>query len=402
MPWNATTAMSLRQEFIDLARHESANKRALCRRFGITPTVGYKWLQRYTAEGAAGLEDRSRRPQHSPKRTSAEVTARLVALRQEHPAWGARKLRRRLADLGVEDLPAPSTITEILRREGLLVAPAEGPRGPYQRFARSTPNALWQMDFKGHFALSRGGRCHALTVLDDHARYLLGLRACGNERGETVRTQLLDIFGRYGLPEEILCDNGSPWGGPGGEWTALSVWLLRLGIGVCHGRPFHPQTQGKDERFHRTLQAEVLSRLDLRDLRHSQEVFDRYRPIYNTERPHHAHDLATPASRYAPSPRSLPRVLTPILYALGDEVRRVKTKGEITWCNRTYFLGQAFAGEHVALRPTATDGLYHVFFCHQPLGAINLHAPPALSKHHYLPLLKIPSPELPHFSPSHP
>jgi len=398
MPWKTPTAMNLRQEFVNLAQHESANRSALCARFGISRDTGYKWLERFAAGGEEALGDRSRRPQHMPRQTAAEMVARLVELRQQHPAWGARKLRRRLEDLGCTGLPAPSTITEILRRAGLLEQTGPAAVRPYVRFARSQPNELWQMDFKGHFALSRGGRCHALTVLDDHARYLLGLRACADERGETVRTQLLGIFGRYGLPEQILCDNGSPWGGPGGEWTALSVWLLRLGIGVCHGRPFHPQTQGKDERLHRTLVAELLSRVDLRDLRHSQHVFDQYRPVYNTERPHHAHGLATPASRYAPSPRSLPAALPPIVYALEDEVRRVKAKGEITWRNRTYFLGQAFAHEPVALRPTATDGLYHVFFCHQPLGAIDLHAPPAPSKHHYLPLRKIP-PTLPPLTP---
>jgi transposase InsO family protein len=326
------------------------------------------------------------------------MTARIVALREEHPAWGARKLRRRLADLGVTGLPSASTITEILRREGRLhQARAEAP-GPWQRFERSRPNALWQMDFKGHFALSRGGRCHPLTVLDDHARYLIGLRACANELGATVREHLWSLFGCYGLPEELLCDNGPPWGGPGGEWTALGVWLVRLGIRVCHGRPFHPQTQGKDERLHRTLQAEVLARTDLRDLLHGQEVFDRWRPVYNCERPHEAHGLATPASRYAPSARSRPASLLPIEYGPGDLVRRVKGKGEITWRNRTYYLGQAFAREDIALRPTSTDGLFHVFFCHQPLGAIDLGSPPAPSKHHYLSLLPLPRPSFPSFN----
>jgi transposase InsO family protein len=397
MPWNTATAMSLRQEFVQLAGHESANKRAVCERFGISRTTGYKWLERYGEEGKEGLGNRSRRPHHCPNQTKAEVTARIVALRQEHPAWGARKLRRRLADLGVQELPAPSTITEILRREGLLHrTPAETP-GPWQRFARSRPNALWQMDFKGHFALSRGGRCHPLTVLDDHARYLLGLRACGDELGATVRDHLWSLFRSYGLPEELLCDNGPPWGGPGGDWTALGVWLVRLGVRVCHGRPFHPQTQGKDERLHRTLKVEVLDRTDLRDLVHSQEVFDWWRPIYNDERPHEAHDLATPASRYAPSTRSLPASLLPIEYSPGDVVRRVKGKGEITWRNRTYYLGLAFAREDIALRPTSTDGLFQVFFCHQALGAIDFRTPPAPSKNHYLPLLPLPPSSFPSF-----
>lgn len=389
MPWNPTTEMKLREEFVNLARQENANVSELCRRFGISRTIGYKWLGRYEKGGAAALVNRSRRPQKSPGQTAAEVTERIVALRKEHPAWGARKLSRRLADLGMRGLPAPSTITDILRRAGLMEDHYPSSHRAFERFERERPNALWQMDFKGHFPMSRGGRCHTLTVIDDHARYLIGLRACGNERGETVREHLTSLFSRYGLPEELLCDNGSPWGGPGGEWTTLSVWLLRMGIHVCHGRPFHPQTQGKDERLHRTLQAEVLNRSDLRDIPHSQEVFDRWRPVYNCERPHQALNMATPASRYTPSQRSLPKSLPPIEYALEDIVCTVKGKGEITWRNRSYFIGQAFAREPVALRPTSTDGIYHVYFCHHPLGAIDLNAPPAKSKNHYLPLIKI-------------
>jgi transposase InsO family protein len=281
-------------------------------------------------------------------------------------------------------------LAALLQRAG-CVSPEESlAHQSWTRFERARPNELWQMDFKGHVALSRGGRCHPLTVLDDHARYLLGLRACAGESEAVVRPHLQDIFTRYGLPENLLCDNAAPWGGPGGEWTALSLWLLRLGIRVLHGRPYHPQTQGKEERFHRTLKAEVLNRTDLHDLLHSQEVFDRWRPIYNHQRPHEALALATPVTRYTPSQRSLPATLPPIEYALEDIVCTVKTKGEVTWRNRTYFLGQAFARQPVAIRPTATDGLYSVFFCHQSLGWIDLQQPPAKSKHHYLPLHKTP------------
>jgi transposase InsO family protein len=389
MPWNQPNLMSLRQEFVQLAGHESAKVSELCRRFGISRDTGYKWLVRYAEGGVAALADRSRRPHHTPRKTTAELTARILALRQEHPAWGPRKLRRRLADLGLTGLPAPSTVGAILQREGQITPEQSAGHRAFVRFERGAPNELWQMDFKGHFALRGGGRCHALTVLDDHARYLLGLYACADELGTTVRMHLETLFRRYGLPEDLLCDNGGPWSGRGGEWSTLGVWLLRLGVGLCHGRPFHPQTQGKDERLHRTLQAEVLTRHDLRDLPHTQTVFDGWRPIYNTERPHQAIGLATPASRYAPSPRAYPPQLPAIEYAPDDLVRVVRAKGEVSWRSRTYYIGQAFAREPIALRPTATDGLYHVFYCHQVLGAIDLHGPPPRHAHHYLPLLPI-------------
>ena len=388
MPWMTKNTVTLRIEFVTLARAEGTNLAELCRRYGISRKSAYKWLAR-AREGpelSRALEDRSRRPRQMPRRTAEAVEAQVSALRAEHPAWGPRKLRRRLEDLGWSELPAPSTVGMILRRRGLLDPAQSLAHRAQVRFERSVPNELWQMDFKGHFALSRGGRCHPLTLLDDHSRFSLGLRACACQQGVLVQSQLEAILGCYGLPEALLCDNAPPWSGSGGEWTALAVWLVRLGIRVLHGRPYHPQTQGKEERFHRTLQSEVLARTDLRDLAHSQRVFDAWRPIYNHQRPHEALGLATPASRYTPSPRSLPATLPPIEYAPGDEVRPVKTKGEITWRNRTYFLGQGLARQLIALRPTASDGLYEVFFCHQRLGWIDHRDPPAKSKHHYLPL----------------
>ncbi|MDR3537720.1 MAG: DDE-type integrase/transposase/recombinase [Acetobacteraceae bacterium] len=179
-----------------------------------------------------------------------------MAVRSQHPAWGGRKIRRVLQDQGLERPPSASTITQMIRRRGVLNGPGAGERRDWVRFEHAAPNDLWQMDFKGWFDLDRG-RCHPLTVLDDHSRYALEIGACGDEQGQTVRARLEAVFGRYGLPLRILSDNGPPWGSAGhGEHSRLSVWLTDLGIGVSHGRPYHPQTQGKDERFHRTLKAE--------------------------------------------------------------------------------------------------------------------------------------------------
>ena len=257
MPWMEVDIVGLREEFVVLSLSPGANVRELCRRFGISAKTGYKWRKRYLAEGRAGLSDRSRCPRHSPRRAPPETEKSVAALRATHPAWGGRKIRARLLALGREEVPAASTITGILRRRGLVEAAESAKRGPWRRFERPRPNDLWQMDFKGHFALTGGGRCHPLTVLDDHSRFALGLEACADERTETVRGHLRALFRRYGLPERILADNGSPWGSdPSHPYTSLTVWLLRLGVGVSHGRPYHPQTQGKDERFHRTVGAE--------------------------------------------------------------------------------------------------------------------------------------------------
>ena len=283
----------------------------------------------------------------------------VLKLRVEHPAWGGRKLRARLLALGAADVPSASTITAILRRHAALGQATEGPH-PWRRFEHDAPNRLWQMDFKGHVALEQG-RCHPLTVLDDHSRFALGLFACGGEDAATVRTHLTTLFRRYGLPERLLCDNGPPWGsGPQAQHTLLTVWLLRLGIGVSHGRPYHPQTQGKDERFHRTLNAEVLQGRTFRDLQGSQRRFDAWRTVYNHERPHEALNLAVPASRYRPSPRVFPEALPPLIYDGGDVVRKVQSRGQIHFQGREWPVGQAFQGHPVALRPTPTAGLWNV------------------------------------------
>ena len=171
MAWKDVSVMSQRAEFVVLASADGANVSALCRRFGISRKTGYKWLSRYATEGSAGLVDHSRRPLEPAGRTSDVLEKRVLALRGKHPAWGGRKLRRRLQDLKQVQVPAASTITEILRRHGQLNERDGAEQPNRQRFEHAAPNDLWQMDFKGHFPLTRGGRCHALTVLDDHSRY---------------------------------------------------------------------------------------------------------------------------------------------------------------------------------------------------------------------------------------
>lgn len=365
--------MSLREEFVRLAGAEGTNLSELCRQFDIARRTGYRWLRRSQAEGLAGLEDRSRRPHSSPRQTPPELEARVVALRQQHPAWGARKLSRRLRDLGLADVPAPSTVTAILRRHGLLEGSRAGLPRAFTRFEHAAPNDLWQMDFKGHVPCGET-RCHPLTVLDDHSRYNVVLRACPDERTATVRDSLIGAFRTYGLPLRIAVDNGSPWGDrEGSPYTALGVWLLRLGVRVSHSRPYHPQTLGKDERFHQTLRREVL-RHPLADLADGQRRFDAWRVVYNQERPHEALDDAVPATRYRPSERCYPERLPPLEYLPGDLVRRVQSKGYTQLLGRTVRLPKAFRGQSVAFRPLPTDGHYAVVYARVHFAEVDLTA----------------------------
>lgn len=362
--------MSQRREFVQLASAEDANVRELCRRYDLSPQTGYRWIRRFQELGVAGLVDRSRRPQRSPARTAPEIEAAVLSVRTEHPAWGARKIRARLLALGNLTLPQPSTITEILRRHGCVDPRESIKRKPFIRFEHDAPNQLWQMDFKGHFPL-RSGRCHPFTLLDDHSRFALALQACADEKGSTVQTHLTTVFRTNGIPACILMDNGPPWGSDAAHpFTPLTIWLIRIGISVSHGRPYHPQTQGKEERFHRTLKAEVLHDRLFADLGECQRHFDAWRDIYNLERPHEALKMDVPASRYRASTAAFPERLPSIEYGPDDCVRKVHM-GVIRYKSLKIKVGMGFHGYPVALRPTA-DGCFDVFFCSQKIKHIDL------------------------------
>jgi transposase InsO family protein len=372
MPWQELTRMALRLEFCVFASRPEAVMSALCRQYGISRKTGYKWLARYRAEGDAGVVEQSRRPRTMPHQTPAAMERQVVQLRAEQPTWGGRKLERRLQDMGIAAVPAASTITTILHRHD-LIDPAESvAHTPMQRFEAEAPNDLWQLDFKGHFPLHRA-RCHPIQVLDDHSRFVLGLVACANEQLTTVLPVLTALFRRYGLPRRLLCDNGAPWGSTLGELTAFDAWLVRLDIRLIHGRPYHPQTQGKLERVNRTLAADVVVGRSYRDLAAAQRAFDTWRQCYNHERPHEALDLATPITRYLVSPRRFPEVLPSITYEPGDEIRLVDREGSISLGNKRYKISRALPGLPVALRPTTTDGVWNVYFCHRRVRTVDQH-----------------------------
>ena len=234
-----------------------------------------------------------------------------------HPAWGARKIVRCLERDGIA-APTASTVHAVLCRHGRIVD-TSGLKGPAMRFEKPRPNQLWQMDFKGRVKLANDAWVHPLTVLDDHSRYALCLQACRNERRETVKPLLTAVFRTYGLPDAFYVDNGNPWGTGGqGQWTRLRVWLLKLGVNLIHSRPYHPQGRGKNDRFHRTLKAEVFALKRFAGFTPLQQAFDNWRTVYNTERPHQALDMRVPASSYQPSSRPMPDKLPKPAYGPDD------------------------------------------------------------------------------------
>lgn len=359
-----------REDLCRLALSEGVNRRELCRRFNIRPRILYKWLDRYRQAGVAGLLDHSRRPHRSPSQTSPEMEAAVLAVRQENPVWGGRKIRRTLERRGLL-APSPSTITGILRRNGVaMVAPG---KKIWKRFEHAEPNGLWQMDFKGHLEMAQG-RLHPLTVVDDHSRYSVALHAADNERHLTVQNALQAAFERYGLPEVVLTDNGSPWGDSGEqELTKLGIWLIEHGVAPWHSPPFHPQNHGKNERFNRTLKAELLEGRIFDDLIQAQQAFDRWRHRYNHDRPHDALGLAVPADRYRASPRRFRSAIEPFQYGSDDIVRRVDASAHLSFEGRKLRASKALIGKSVALRPTERDGLFDLIFRHVTVKSIDFH-----------------------------
>jgi len=315
----------------------------------------------------------------------------ILLVRQNHPSWGGRKIHRvlknkqrtgKLEQLDSLQIPSASTITHILKKNGYISDEASEAHKPYRRFEYANPNDLWQMDFKGDLALSNRQVSYPLTILDDHSRYNLCLQSCPNQRFVTVENHLKPVFQLYGLPLSMLMDNGHPWSDGSGSLTRLAVWLLRMGIRVLHGRPYHPQTLGKDERFHRTLKTELLNGRLFPDHCSLQSAFNQWRKIYNHERPHEALDLDTPGSRYVVSPRPYPENLPPIEYDTGEIVRIVRGIGYISFKGFSWFVSEALIGELVALRATLQDGVYIVCYGSFAIGVLDCNQPYENGRHY--------------------
>lgn len=352
MPWKRTSVDEERIAFVVRAGHEGANISALCREFGVSRRTGYRWLDRYRQEGSLrGLSELSRRPHRSPDRTAAELEARVVALRRQYD-WGGRKLRVLLQREGRE--LSESTINRIIRRHG-LVAPWRSHRPAIRRFERQRCNELWQMDFKGYYRLARG-RCYPLSLLDDHSRYVVGLHAVSGLDTATVERCLVTSFEHFGVPEAMLMDHGIPWWGNsnGHGLTRLSVSLLRQGIQLCFSGIGHPQTQGKVERFHRTLSDAVRRHGTPLTLPAFQQILNDFREEYNRVRPHEALQLATPAETYQVSRKAYNPTPSDWEYPTGSTVKRLNPQGCLDYRRQRLFVCEALAGETVRLEQLDT------------------------------------------------
>lgn len=371
MPWEEKTVEMYREEFVMRVLAEEDSLSALCREYGISRPTGYKWLGRH--ERQEGFSNRSCAPKNRPNKTPAQTEQLIMDYRKERPAIGAAKIKRILEKKKGIALPCARTVNNILKRNGLITPEASRAATPVRRFEKASPNEMWQADFKGHFTMKGGQRCHPLNILDDHSRFNLCADALNGETFEAVRPSMLRLFETYGLPFSFLCDNGNPWGlNQIHGFSSFEVWLMDLGILTLHGRPRHPQTQGKEERFNQSMTKELLRYTELEDFRHAQKMFDEYRQFYNHERPHHALNLDVPADHYQPSSRRLPQKIETWEYPQGYDTRKVHHKGAISYRGEFYYLSMGFKGKTIAIRPSHVSGCISLFYRQFRIGRIDL------------------------------
>lgn len=376
MPWCESDAMDQRCKFVIRYLSGQFEMTELCRSYRISRPTGYKWVERYRAQGAVGLQERSRAPHHCPHRMSQKAAQWLLSERRAHPSWGPRKLLRRyLNGHARQSAPSRSAIAALLRRHGLSEPRrtrrcAATPPGQRSLCAPSAPNELWTIDYKGEFLTGDHRWCYPLTVRDSASRYVLQIRAHPSISGEATHQCMQWAFKHYGLPNAIHSDNGVPFASRGlAALSRLSVHWLKLGITLHRSRPACPQDNAAHERMHRTLKAET-TRPPAANLCAQQRRFNRFREQFNHERPHEALNEDTPAQHYRPSPRAYPSPLQPPQYPGHFHVRSVRTDGSIKWCGKTLFISSALCGEQIGLQEI-DDGLWSVFFMTHLLGRID-------------------------------
>jgi putative transposase len=374
MPWRETSPMDQRTQFIADYLRNTLSVTELCQLYGIARKTAYKWIDRYLRLGPAGLDERSRRPRHSPNETAPEIVMAFLEARRHHPSWGGKKLLTIVHKRHPRwELPGRSTVCDILRRHGMV------PKSRHRRAighpgkptsAILAPNDVWSADFKGQFKTGDGRYCYPLTVTDGFSRYLLGCQALSSTAVSGAKPVFSRLFQEYGLPHRIRTDNGVPFAtNTLARLSTLSAWWVRLGVLPELIEPGKPQQNGRHERMHRTLKAET-TRPPAGSLVAQQRKFNRFRTQYNYERPHEALEQQTPAAVYEPSPRPMPTKLPPLQYPDRFEVRYVSANGGIRWNSAWVNVSIVCAGEYVGLEEI-DDGLWNVYFGPLKLGRLH-------------------------------
>lgn len=374
MPWANVKPMDAKIFFLSDWLRGLDTFSGICRHHGISRKTGYKWIRRYQKLGVEGLHDRSRRPYGNPNRVPFTIRQALIELRKQHRYWGPKKLLSVLTDQHPDwRLPCKTTVYNILRSEGLIcsrrrraqVAPSPKPFAPARQ-----PNDVWSADFKGQFYTKDGTCCYPLTVMDHVSRYLLACQIVSSTRTKCCRQVFERLFKRYGLPNRIRTDNGTPFASIGvGGLSRLSVWWIRLGIMPERIEPGKPQQNGRHERMHRTLKQETLHQ-PAKSAKKQQERFDQFLKEYNELRPHESLLQRPPASHYWRSQRAMPSRLVPMTYPAYFKRAKVNHNGTV-WINgNNVYLGYLLKGEYVGLEQIGHE-LWEVSFGNVRLCRIN-------------------------------
>jgi transposase InsO family protein len=375
MPWKELNVKDQRMEFSFRAMEESVPFVELCRQYNISRKTGYKWKQRFIQEGLAGLEERSRRPHHSPSGLSEDVVCRIVRLKKKLK-WGPRKVRdvysRRYAG---EELPSESSFKRVLEKAGYVKKRrrrrSQDSGSIQNRVVSQKPNHVWTVDFKGWWYTPAGERCEPLTVRDDYSRYVFSVAVLEDARTETVRAEFERVFTRYGLPDVIRSDNGRPFAStaPLGL-SRLSVWWLALGIDLDRIDKGCPSQNGRHERLHRDMACELERQIEGNLAEHAA-VMEVWRQEFNCQRPHQALGMRRPAEVYEASSRRYQGTPDQLEYPSGYRQRKVHSKGHIKIEGATIRLTTALGGWNVGLKAVGPNS-YRVYFANLCLGWIDL------------------------------
>lgn len=346
MPWESKTVEDLRKEFV-LAQQECDNFSSLCREFGITRKTGYKWKERY--ENGETLSDLSRKPATVANKTDVDTEKLIVSLRTENPGWGAKKLKQVLERQGYS-IPSAKTVNNILHRYGCISSDESAKHKPYIRFEKERCNEMWQTDFKGEFKMADNNYCFPLNIFDDHSRFVIKI-APSLTTANTVIPTFRSAFEEFGLPDSILSDNGAQFAGFRQGFTQFEKWLMNHDVLPVHGRIKHPQTQGKIERFHRTMKNELLKHVVMQDINDANRQFQLWREKYNTLRPHEALGMKCPADIYIPSKKNYTDTVKPYDYGTQYHVIKVNSWGYVRFDKWQIYLSETMIGEYIEFRP---------------------------------------------------
>ncbi len=327
---------------------------------GVSRQTLHTWLSRYEVDGLEGLADRSHRPVWCPHQMPAEVEALVLELRRVHRYWGPRRIVFELAKRRVDSVPSESGVYRALLRAGLIEADRRQRRDRrWKRWERGQPMELWQMDVVGGFLLADGSRAKALTGVDDHSRFCVSARLMVRERTRPVCEGLADALAAYGVPTQILTDNGKVFTGRFGH-PPTEVLFDRIcrenGIEHLLTQPRSPTTTGKIERFHRSLRAEFDTRQVFSSLKVAQQALDEWVQYYNTQRPHQSLQMQTPADRFTATSSQRPAradaapasadlgALTPDRTGDNWVARRVTSNGVVSVAWQQVSVGKHHAG----------------------------------------------------------